>query len=151
MRVSHFVAAGMVAILIMLGGNLLLAPYGSDGYEELVAHKLRLEQNLEDLQRRQAELRGSIELLTRSTDEVELRARALGYYEEETTVVRLEGIGPVQQSQSPGVMILGMPAHTDRRGAVRIAAVGLALVVLTVSLISSGRRVDHSTMSRASR
>ncbi|MBU8913850.1 MAG: septum formation initiator family protein [Spirochaetales bacterium] len=146
---SHFVTAALVSVVVALAGNLLVAPYSSEGYAALNARRARLETNIAELNALHATLGARIELLTRSSDAVRVEARNLGYYAENETIIRPENASRPQILQSPGRVILGIPEHTDRRALVRLVAL-LSGVVAFVSLLLLDPP-DHRSISRASR
>ncbi len=84
---SHLVTAALVSVVVGFAGNLLVAPYSSEGYEALDAHRVRLETNIEELNALHATLGARIELLARSSDAVRVEARNLGYYSENETII----------------------------------------------------------------
>lgn len=150
MKLSHFVTAGLVTVVVALAGNLFVAPYNSEAYETLHHHKVRLENNLEDLKRRQAELRSTIELLTRSSDAVRVEARSLGLYDEGETVVRIEEMHGRTRSLSPGSLIARPVPESGRRGLVRVVA-GLAGLMTLLGLVLGGGTHRQREIRRASR
>lgn len=149
MKVSHLVSAILVSVAAALVGNLFVAPYSTDGYAALEAHKERLEANLADLRSLHATLEGRIELLTRSSDAIRVEARGLGYYGPDETVIRINNSHPTLV-QSPGRIILGQPVAPDRRSLVRITSILIGAIAFVVLLLLD-RSVNHRSMSRPSR
>ena len=150
MKVSHLVTAALVSVVVVLVGNLLVAPYGSDGYAALNGHRVRLEANIAELNALHTTLEARIELLARSSDAVRVEARNLGYYAANETVIRIENASRPRILQSPGRVILGVPAHTDRRALVRLIAL-LSGVVAFVALLLIEPPITHRSISRPSR
>ena len=150
MKMSHLVTAALVSVVVGFAGNLLVAPYSSEGYEALDAHRVRLETNIEELNALHATLGAHIELLARSSDAVRVEARNLGYYSENETIIRIENASRPPILQSPGRVILGKPPYTDRRAFVRLIAL-ISGVVALVALLLMERHVIHQSMRRPSR
>ena len=149
MKVSHFVTAALVSVVVALAGNLLVASYSSDGYAALNARRVRLETNIAELNALHATLRARVELLTRSSDAVRVEARNLGYYAENETVIRIENASRPQILQSPGSVILGVPEHSDRRALVRLVALLSGVAAFVVLLLVEPP--DHRSINRPSR
>jgi hypothetical protein len=150
MKVSHLVFAVLVSVVVILAGNLLVAPYRTEGYAALDSHRIRLEANIDELNALQTTLHGRVELLTRSSDSVRVAARGLGYYAENETVIRIANSPPRPSLQSPGRVILGVPEKTNRRSLVRVIALLSGAAALVVLLLV-GHPVSHKPISRPSR
>ncbi len=150
MKVSHLVSAALVSVVVALAGNLLEAPYSSEGYAALSAHRVRLETNVAELNALQTTLQAHTALLARSSDAVRVQARNLGYYAENETVIRIENASRPPSLQSPGRVILGVPEYDDRRALVRLIALlsGAAAFVVLLLIEPSG---THRSINRPSR
>lgn len=147
MKVSHLATAALVSIVVILSGNLLFGVYSGDRYEELVAHRDRLAENVEELKHRHTALQARVELLRRSSDAVAVEARRLQYYAGDEIVIRIDEMPSRPSQQSPGRVILGRTETHANRRLLRfiafVAGVGSFLV-----LVLSDRRKDRMVVTR---
>ena len=119
--------------------NLAFGPGGIREMERLSAHKARLEANLTALSELGRSLEGEVRRLRTDPEEIELRARELGYYKAKDEVIRFEGWTRTKRARSPGSAVRTFEARTSQRPAIRSAAISAGLLTLLVSLI--GERV----------
>lgn len=136
---KHLAVAALAGLSIYLVLNLVFGPGGTREMQRLVAHKERLEQNLEALEARSRSLENEVMLLRTSADEVELRARELGYYRPKDQVIRFEGWDRSAQPRTPGTEIRPFLRAAERSknnvSTIRSAALSAALLTLIVSII----------------
>lgn len=143
---KHLALAAFAGLCIYLVLNLVFGPGGTRELRRLAAHKERLESNIESLEKRSRSLENEVMLLRTSADEIELRARQLGYYRPNDEVIRFEGWDRPQAPPTPGTEIRPFVSASERSdgggSAIRSAALSAALLTLIVSLIRE-RVAEH--------
>jgi cell division protein FtsB len=144
---KHLALALFVGTSVYLLINLAFGPGGIREMERLSAHKARLEANLTALSELGRSLEGEVRRLRTDPEEIELRARELGYYRENDEVIRFEGWTRTKRSRSPGSAVRPFVARTSQRPAIRSAAISAGLLTLLVSLI--GERVRDARRRRS--
>lgn len=147
---KHLALALFVGTSLYLLINLAFGPGGIREMDRLSAHKTRLEANLTALSELGRSLEGEVERLRTDPDEIELRARELGYYRETDEVIRFEGWTRTRRTRSPGSAVRTFVARTSQRPAIRSAAISAGLLTLLVSLIGERVRDARRRQSGAS-
>ena len=83
-------AAAYIAIMSYLIINLFTGYNGIASYNELKAYKITLENNIAELEIINSDLQKSSEKLINDTEEIKIRARDLGWYEENEGIILIK-------------------------------------------------------------
>ncbi len=141
-RVLFAAAVGLVTYLLLC---TFLGQAGVLEYRKLSAYRERLSANIAELDRIQARLSERVLSLQSDPENIQLRARALGYFLPGEKLIRLPGYDPNQQVTSPGMIVYRTDRPADPRNLFRGIAFAVAVLAYLVSML------DRSAVQNAGR
>lgn len=138
-------ASWLNALAIGLGTYLLLElVFGGTGwyqYERLAEHTQRVESQLSDVQRRNAELRRTIDRLRADVATIEVEARELGIVRAGERVVLIEGRDrTTPQHYDPGTSPAPPPKPIDARPFFRSVALAASIIAFIMGVLRDAQR-----------
>jgi cell division protein FtsB len=143
-------AAMCVGLALYLLLNVILGPVGLREMQRLEAHKERIQENVDKLQKTNSALTSEVAELRTSPSEIRKRARKLGYYDENEEVIRFEGWNHGTQTRTAGREVRPFQESRDASSLIRSTAAAGALLTLIVLLILERIRNSRPTPERRS-
>jgi cell division protein FtsB len=116
-------------VVLYFGLSAFYGPVGLQSYQELSEYKQRLSANVEALESRSAELQAEADAYRTNAERLTVAARAIGYFEPNTGLVRIEGFSPERRSIAAGTLVQQRPAPPDRLPMIRWISLGFGVAV----------------------
>jgi cell division protein FtsB len=139
-------------IIIMLScgfiaGSVLIFIFGDDGYlaySRLSRHREVLEKNIEDLKKKNTELKDDVSTLMSNPEAIRVLARKLGYYKDDEILILLDDNPSMPGYGMPryyeiGTMVNTLPQKTGRNTVLRF--IGFAIsILITIAIYAAKKR-----------
>lgn len=105
MKLQKYLFVPWAAIVFYALSTLFFGPTGAASYKALLAEREEILENLEELERINLELEGTMDALLHDSETIKIRGRELGYGEKNEHFVRIVGLSGVRFREiSPGKM-----------------------------------------------
>jgi cell division protein FtsB len=129
--VKAFIAVSATFVLYFVL-SAILGPVGTQSYQHLSSYRDRLSENVTALESRGAELEAEATAYRSDADRIAVEARAIGYFDSQEGVVRVEGFTPDRRSVTAGRLIERRPSRPDRLPLLRWISLGFGVAVYVI-------------------
>jgi cell division protein FtsB len=135
MKFQKYLLVPWFAVCVYALSSMISGAAGLKSYHKLLGERERIYENLEELERVNQELEGTMDALRFDPETVRVHARELGYGEDEEHFVRIVGLPAVRyQELKPGSVEKAVHPEAVSDTPLRMLAAALGLVLLFVFL-----------------